>query len=207
MSSDSSKSGLDLVTLQRFYAEISYDEYTSEYRYLSTGDIVQLWDKRNVIFHEASKECYMFHKTTGQLEAVGIKTCSMGTRFLLCRDKTIKQNRSQLYPELTKISGSEMLRPISSNTSLAGMTKPYSDMYTQNHITDKEQEHSDFLHTLQSFNDPGHKLSPELPERKAWTEQYNGPLPLVGQRASPTQVLHDEQTSSDNVKDAVKDIR
>ena len=75
----------------------------------------------------------MFHKT-GHLEAVHIKTCLVGTRFLLCRDKMIKQHRSQLYPELTKVSGSEMLRPTSSNTSLAGMTKPYSDMYTQNHL-------------------------------------------------------------------------
>ena len=32
-----------------------------------------LWDKRNVIFHEASKECYMFHETAGHLIAVGIK--------------------------------------------------------------------------------------------------------------------------------------
>ena len=38
-------SSLDHITLQRFYTEILYDEYTSEYRYLSTGDIVQLWDK------------------------------------------------------------------------------------------------------------------------------------------------------------------
>ena len=105
------------------------------------------------------------------------------------------------------MSGSETLRPTSPNISLAGMTKPYSDIYTQNHVTDLEQEHSDFLHNLQSFTDPGHKPSPDIPERKAWTIQYNGPLPLVGQKASPTQLLHDKQTSSDNVKEAVKYMR
>ena len=40
LSSDSSESSFDLIILQRFYTEISYDEYASEYRYLSTGDIV-----------------------------------------------------------------------------------------------------------------------------------------------------------------------
>ena len=65
LSSNCSEFSFDLIAPQIFYTEISYDEYTSEYRYLSTSDVVQLWDKRNVIFHEASKECYMFHETTG----------------------------------------------------------------------------------------------------------------------------------------------
>ena len=207
LSSDSSESRFDLIYLQRFYTEISYDEYSSEYRYLSTGDVVQLSDKRNVIFHETSKECCMFHETTGHLVAVSIKTYPAGTRFLLCRDKMIKQHRSQLYPELIIMSGSETLRPTLPNTSLAGMTKPYSDMYTQNHFTNLEQEHSDFFHNLQSFTDSGHKPSSNVPERKAWTVQCNGPLPLVSQSLGPTQVLQDEQTSSDNVKDAVKDMK
>ena len=71
--SDSSKSSFDHIAMQGFYIEITYDKYTSEYRYLSTGDVVQLWDMRNVIYHEASKECYMFHKTAGHLIAVSIK--------------------------------------------------------------------------------------------------------------------------------------
>ena len=140
----------------------------------------------------------MFHETTGCLVAVGIKTCPAGTRFLLCRDKMIKQHRSQLYPELIKMSGSETLRPTIPNTSLAGMTISYSNMYTKNHFTNLEQEHSDFLHNLQSFTDPGHKLIPNVLERQPWTVQYNGPLPLVSQSVSPTQVLHDKQTSSGN---------
>ena len=45
MSSNSSESRINLVDSQRFYAEISYDEYTSEFRHLSTGD-VQLRDKK-----------------------------------------------------------------------------------------------------------------------------------------------------------------
>ena len=78
----------------------------------------------------------------------------------------IKQHRSQLYPELIKMSGSETLRPTSPSTSMVGMTKPCSNMHTQNHFTNLEQEHLDFLqgqpkvvdrHTLQSFSDPGHK--------------------------------------------------
>ena len=138
-SSNSSESSFNLIAPQRFYAEITYDEYTSEYRYLSAGDVVQLWDKRNVIFHEASKECYMFHETADHLIAVGINTCLAETRILLCRDKMIKQQRSQLYPELIKMSGSETLRPPLPNTSLVDMSKPYSNMYTQNHFTDLEQ--------------------------------------------------------------------
>ena len=114
----------------------------------------------------------------------------------------IKQFRSQLYQELIKMSGSETLKPTSPNTSLVGMTKLYSDMYTQNRFTDLGQEHSDFLqdqprvvggHTLQSFTDPGHKQKPNVLERKVWTVQYSGPFPLENQRASPTQVFHNEK--------------
>ena len=83
----------------------------------------------------------MFHETTGCLVAVGIKTYPAGTIFLLCRDKMIKQHRSQLYPALIKMSGSEMLRPTSPNISLAGVTKPYNDLYPQNHFTNLEQQH------------------------------------------------------------------
>ena len=87
------------------------------------------------------------------------------------------------------------------------MTKPYIDMYTQNYFTDQEQEHSDFLCTLQSFTDPDCKLNPNTLERKAWRVQYNGPLPPDNQRLSPIHLFHTEQTSSDNVKDAVIDMR
>ena len=54
LSSDSTESSFGLMVPQRFHAEISYNGYTSEYRYLSMGDVVQLWDKSNIIFHEAS---------------------------------------------------------------------------------------------------------------------------------------------------------
>ena len=43
------------------------------------------------------------------------------------------------------MAGSETLRPTSPSTSMVGMTKSYSDMYTQNHFIDLEQEYSDFL--------------------------------------------------------------
>ena len=42
LGSDSSESSFDLITPQRFYAEITCGEYTSEYRYLSPGDVAQL---------------------------------------------------------------------------------------------------------------------------------------------------------------------
>ena len=42
---------------------------------------------KETIFHKASKECYMFHKTIGHLMAVEIDPCPVETRFLLCKDK------------------------------------------------------------------------------------------------------------------------
>ena len=135
----------------------------------------------------------MFHKTTGHLEVVGIKTCSLGTRFLLCRDKMIRQHGSPLNPELTKISGSEKLRPTSPKISSVVINKPYSDMHNHSHFTNLEQEYSDFLYNLQTFTDPGHKPNPNVLERKAWTVQYNGPLSLVGQKVNPTQVLYENR--------------
>ena len=49
LGSDSSQSSFGDIAPWRFYAKVTYDEYTSEYRYLSTGDALQLWDKRNII--------------------------------------------------------------------------------------------------------------------------------------------------------------
>ena len=80
-------------------------------------------------------------------------------------------------------------------------------MYNHNHFTNLEQEHSKFLYNLQTFTDPGHKRNPDVLEIKVCMVQYNGPLPLVGQKASPTQVLYDKQTNTDKVKDAIKDMR
>ena len=63
LGSNNSESSYGHIAPQRFYAEVTYDEYTSEYRYLSTGDVVHLRNKTNIIFHEATKECYMLHET------------------------------------------------------------------------------------------------------------------------------------------------
>ena len=41
----------------------------------------------------------MCHETVGHLMTVGIETCPAETRFIFCRDKVIKQYRSQFYPE------------------------------------------------------------------------------------------------------------
>ena len=90
------------------------------------------------------KKAICFTKMVGCLMTVGIETCPAESRFLLCRDKAIKQHRSQIYPELTKMSGSGALRPTSPSSSMIGMTKRYSDMYTHHHFTELEQEHSNF---------------------------------------------------------------
>ena len=61
------------------------------------------------------------------------------------------------------MSRSKTLRPTSPSTSIIGMSKPYTNMYTHHHFTDLEKEYSNFLqdqpkvierHTLQSFTDP-----------------------------------------------------
>ena len=62
LGSNSSESSFGHMVPQRLYAKVTYDEYTSEYRYLSTGDVVQLWDKRSVIFHKAMKNAICFMK-------------------------------------------------------------------------------------------------------------------------------------------------
>ena len=127
----------------------------------------------------------MFYKTVGYLVTVGIEACPVETRFLLCRDKVIKQHRSQLYPELTNMSRSEALRPTLPSTSIIGMSKAYSDMYTHHHFTDLEKEHSNFLqdqcrvldrHTLQSFTDHSHEIKSNVLEFRAWMVWHNGLL-------------------------------
>ena len=119
----------------------------------------------------------------------------------------IRQHRSPLNPEFTKISRSEKLRLTSPKISSIGTTKPYSDMYNHNYFTDLEQEQLNFLYNLQTFTYSGNKLNPDVPERKAWMVHYNRPLPLVGQKVSPTHMLYDEQTNTDKVNDTVKKTR
>ena len=85
----------------------------------------------------------------------------------------MSKHRPPLNPELTKIYGSEKLRPTSPIILLVGMTKPHSDVCTPNHFTYLEQEYSDFLCNQQTFTYPHHKQNPDVLERKAWTVQYN----------------------------------
>ena len=112
------------------------------------------------------------------------------------------------------MSRSEALRPTSPSTSIIGMTKPYSDMYTHHHFIDLEKEHSNYKinlgwyigHTLLSFTDPSPEQKSNVPEQKVWMLQYNGPLQLENQKVSPTRMFYNEQIHSDDVKDAVKDM-
>ena len=50
------------MILTQFFSEITYDRYSDEFRYIPTVDYVWLWDDRNIIYHEASRKCYQFHK-------------------------------------------------------------------------------------------------------------------------------------------------
>ena len=67
------------------------------------------------------------------------RNMSSRNQIPICIDEVIKQHRSQLYPKLAKMSISETMRAPLPSSSMIGMTKPYSDMYTQNHFTDLEQ--------------------------------------------------------------------
>ena len=187
LGSNNSESSFGHMVPYRFYAKVTYDEYTSEFRYLSTGGVVQFWDKRNIIFHKVTKECYMFHKTVGHLVTVCIETCPAETTSVFCRDKVIKQHKSQLYPELTKMSRSEVMRPTLPSSSMISMTKPYSDMYTHHHFTELEQEHLNFLqdqprpkvvdrNTLWSFTDTGYKQKSNYQKEKC--AQYSKTVPF-----------------------------
>ena len=61
--SESNKSELDMtqMILTQFFSEIMYDRYSDEFRYIPTKDHVRLWGDRNIICHEASRKCYLFH--------------------------------------------------------------------------------------------------------------------------------------------------
>ena len=62
-------------------------------------------------------------------------------------------------------------------------------------------------HSLQSFTDPIQEEILNGPEQKVWTVQYSGTLPLENQRINQTQMFYNKQTSSDDIKDSVKDMR
>ena len=88
----------------------------------------------------------MLHETVGCLMTVAIETFPVETRFLLCKDKKIRQNRSCLYPKLTTMSRSEALRPALLRSLMINMTKPHNDMYTHHQFTDLEQEYLYFIY-------------------------------------------------------------
>ena len=50
------------------------------------------------------------------------------------------------------------------------------------------------------------QAKPNIPERKAWTVQYNGPFLLESQTVSLVQMFHNEQTSSDDVKNSKRQM-
>ena len=67
-------------------------------------DYVMLWDDRNIIYHEASRKCYQFHKVTNSLTVVDIEHCPMGTRFLLCKDRMLRPNQKWTDGIKSKVS-------------------------------------------------------------------------------------------------------
>ena len=91
----------------QFFSEITYDKDSDEFRYISTGDYVRLWDDRNVIYHEASRKCYQFHNATNSLMTVHVQHVPMGTRFLLCKDKVFRPNKKLTNVNKTKVSDTQ----------------------------------------------------------------------------------------------------
>ena len=87
--SESDKSELNITWMipMQFFPKITHDKDSDEFRYIPTGDYVRLWDDRNVIYHEAARKCYQYHDATNSLMAVDVEHCSIGTRFLLCKEK------------------------------------------------------------------------------------------------------------------------
>ena len=56
LGSNSSESSFGHIAPQRFYAEVTYDDYT----YLNTGDVVQMWDKRKFFMKQLKNAtCFM----------------------------------------------------------------------------------------------------------------------------------------------------
>ena len=83
------------MILTQVFSEVMYDKDLDEFRYIPTGDSVRLWDDRNVIYHEASRKCYQFHNATNRLmTTIDVEHCLMETRFLLCKDKVLRQNQN-----------------------------------------------------------------------------------------------------------------
>ena len=71
---------------------------------ISPLEIVRLWNVRNVIYHEASRKCYQFHNATNRPTVVCVEHCTMGTRFLLYKDKLLKPNQKWTVGNKTKVS-------------------------------------------------------------------------------------------------------
>ena len=83
------------MILTFFSPKITYDKDWDEFRYIPTGDYVRLWDDRNVIYHETTRKCYQYHNATNSLMTIDVEHCPMGTRFLLCKDKVLRQKKKK----------------------------------------------------------------------------------------------------------------
>ena len=84
-----------------------YDKYSDEFMYIPTGNYVRLWNDRNVIYHEATRECYQYLKATNSLMTVDFRHCPTGTRLLLCKDKVLRLKQNWTNVNKTKVSDTQ----------------------------------------------------------------------------------------------------
>ena len=86
------------------FSEITYDKDLDKFRYIPTRDYVRLCDHRNVIYHEATRNCYQYHNATNSLMIVDVGYCPMGIRFLLCKDKVLRPKQNLTNVNKTNVS-------------------------------------------------------------------------------------------------------
>ena len=73
-----SKLKMTQMILMQFFSEITHNKDLDEFRYIPTRNYVQLWDDRNVIYHEATRTCYQYHDATNSLMTVDVEHCPWG---------------------------------------------------------------------------------------------------------------------------------
>ena len=120
------------------------DKDSDEFQYIFIRDYVRLWDDRNVIYLEATRECYQYHNATNSLMMVEVKHCPMGTRFLLCKDKVLSKKQNWTNVNKTKVSDTQFNQsqqedPVD-DVNDARMTMISPGMYSHHQCTAVEQK-------------------------------------------------------------------
>ena len=185
----------DLTDPNMIFSKITYDKDLDEFRYIPTGDYVRLWDDRNVIYHEATRKCYQYHDVINSLMTVDVEHCSMGTRFLLCKDKVLRPKQNLTNVNKTNVSDtqfnqSQQEHPVD-DIDDTRMTVLSPDMYGHHQFTAVEHQQMAYLKNqtrsqtfnepqTQPFSDPIRRLN-HISKRGPYIVQHNGPLPYHDQ--------------------------